>query len=447
MPLRDIVLTLFVFGMIPAMFRHPEWGVLMWTWIGLMNPHRLTWGFAKDFPFATLVGGVAILALLMSKEKKRVPWDPPVVLLALFILWMVVSTVFSLFPTLAWPQLLKIAKIQLFIFITLAAMQTKDRVIGLVWVSTLSLGYYGFKGGIYTLEGNSGYVLGPDGGFISGNTEISLALTMTIPLMRWLQLQTHKRWIKWALGLTMALTAAAILGSYSRGGLLAIVGMGAFLWAKSRKKAMLSMMLIALIPVGLAVMPDKWYDKMATISEYKQDSSAMGRINAWHFAFNLAKSRPLTGGGFWAFEPQAFIIWAPNPADVHHAHSIWFQVLGEHGFVGLGLYILIWIATWQVARKVIALARSREDFHWAGDLARMIQVALVGYFVGGSFLGLANWDYPYLLMVILVLTRVVLEKELGIGRAGAKRPGSLSPSVVATGRGAHVNAASRRLTP
>jgi len=42
----------------------------------------------------------------------------------------------------------------------------------------------------------------------------------------------------------------------------------------------------------------------------------------------------------------------------------------------------------------------------------MTQTALIAYFVGGSFLGLAYWDYPYILVVMLVATRVAVERHL-----------------------------------
>jgi hypothetical protein len=40
---------------------------------------------------------------------------------------------------------------------------------------------------------------------------------------------------------------------------------------------------------------------------------------------------------------------------------------------------------------------------WASDLAAMIQVSLIGYAVGGAFLGLAYFDLPYHLMIIVLL--------------------------------------------
>jgi probable O-glycosylation ligase (exosortase A-associated) len=153
---------------------------------------------------------------------------------------------------------------------------------------------------------------------------------------------------------------------------------------------------------------------MNTIGTYEQDGSAMGRINAWHFAYNLAKDRPLVGGGFGAFTQEAFAVWAPNPNDFHDSHSIWFTMLGEHGFVGLGLFVLLWLLTWRLSSGLIRSCTGRSELLWVADLARMIQVALIGYWVGGSFLGLAYWDMPYLLAGVLVLCRVLVDRHLAV---------------------------------
>jgi len=309
-----------------------------------------------------------------------------------------------------------VAKIQLFIFLKIMVMQTRERIEALVWVSALSIAFFGIKGGMYTLlKGGYGMVLGPDGGFISGNTEISLALTMTLPLMRWLQTQTARRWLKWALGISMVLVCVAILGSYSRGGFLALFAMGIWFWFKGNKKIVVAIILLMLIPAVLAFMPEEWWMKMAKIQTYQEDTSALARFNSWGFAWNLALAKPFIGGGFQVFQKDAFAIWGPDPTKVWDSHSIWFSLLAEHGFVGLALYAILWVASWRVANSIIRDTRDRPDLHWAHHLAAMVQVSFIGYWVGGTFLSLAYWDYPYILMAILVVTRIVVERE----RAGA----------------------------
>jgi probable O-glycosylation ligase (exosortase A-associated) len=303
-------------------------------------------------------------------------------------------------------------KIHLFMAVTLIVMQTEQRIRWLVWVAAMSIAFYGVKGGFFTLTtGGGSMVLGPDQSFISGNTEISLAITMIMPLLWYLQSQSRSGWVRFGFVVAMALCAIAVLGSYSRGGMLAAAAMGGFLWLKSRNKATIGILLVVMVPLMLAFMPDKWFERMSTIGTYQQDSSAMGRVNAWHFAFNLAKDRPMVGGGMQAFTDQAFAIWAPNPTDVHDAHSIWFQMLGEHGFVGLAIFLCFHLLTWRLAGSIIRSCKGRGEIRWAADLAAMIQVSLIGYWVGGSFLGLAYWDLPYLLSTILVLTKLVADRQ------------------------------------
>ncbi len=421
--MRDIVLTGIIFGSVPFILRWPWIGVLMWTWVGIMNPHRLTWGFAYNMPFAMIIGLVTLIALFISKERKQFPLVGATGILIAFILWMNITTLFALYPEEAWTQWDKVMKIQLFIIVTLLIMQSRERIRWLVWIATASLAFYGVKGGIYTLTGSgSGMVLGPDGGFIAGNTEISLAITMAIPLMRYLQVTSESRWVRLALGVGMVLCAVAVLGSYSRGGLLAIAAVGALFWLKSKRKLLIGALLVLLIPAMLTVMPERWHDKMQTIKTYEQDTSAMGRINAWGFAINLANSRPITGGGFEVFQPEAFSRWAPNPNDFHDAHSIWFEVLGEHGYVGLALFVALWIAAWRLASGIIRSTKERKDLAWARELAAMIQVSFVGYWVGGSFLGLSYFDLPYILLVTLVLTRVAIERQLENENAAVAAP-------------------------
>ena len=122
--------------------------------------------------------------------------------------------------------------------------------------------------------------------------------------------------------------------------------------------------------------------------------------------------RPLTGGGFEIYNLDVFGRYAPNPTDLHSAHSIYFQMLGEHGFVGLGLFLLLWLLVWRDASWIDRQTRHREGWQWASDLARMVQVSLVGYAVGGAFLNLAYYDVPYNLLVALVVTRLLVERQL-----------------------------------
>jgi putative inorganic carbon (hco3(-)) transporter len=411
--MRDIAIVLIVFGTLPFVFKRPYWGILLWVWISVMNPHTQTWGFASAFPFAQIIAVVTLISLLITPLPKGLPMKGPTVVLIAFVALMNLTTVFAIFPEYSWQQWNTVMKIMLMTFVTMMIIKEKHHIQALIGMLVLSLGFYGVKGGIFTvLSGGSDIVWGPGNTFIGGNNEIALALIMTIPLMHYLQTISTKKWMWWGLMAAMGLSAFAAIGSYSRGALLAIIAMSVFLTAKSRYKLRVALLTLLALPLLFAFMPDKWTNRMDTIQTYQSDESAMGRINAWWMAYNLAVDRPLVGGGYQIYEPSVFERYAPNPLDVHAAHSIYFQALGEHGFAGLAIYLLLGLSTWRTGTWIIRNTRERDDLKWAYNLATMVQVSLIGFATGGAFLSLLYFDVPYYLMAALVATRVVVEREL-----------------------------------
>jgi putative inorganic carbon (HCO3(-)) transporter len=254
-------------------------------------------------------------------------------------------------------------------------------------------------------------VWGPPGTFIEDNNELALALIMTVPLMRYLQLQFRNKWVRLAFYPAMMACVLSALGSHSRGALLAMAAMAFMLWLRGSRKLMTAPVFVLAGIALIALMPEHWGDRMETIATYEQDASAMGRINAWWAAFNIAQDRML-GGGFDLYRPDVFAIYAPVPDDVHAAHSIYFQVLGELGFIGLAIFLSFWFFTWRTAAWVRRHARNDPETEWASTLAGLCQVSLVAYFIGGAFLSLSYFDLPYNLMVLVVVARQIVEKRL-----------------------------------
>jgi probable O-glycosylation ligase (exosortase A-associated) len=183
-----------------------------------------------------------------------------------------------------------------------------------------------------------------------------------------------------------------------------------FLWLKSQHKFRVGIALILVIPLLYTVMPEKWFSRMDTIDNYQEDGSAMGRINAWQFGVNVAKDNIL-GGGYIVFTPKMFLTYAPEPLDFHAAHSIYFQVLGEHGFIGLALFLLLLVLGWRTGTRILKFCKNNADLKWATDLAAMTQVSIIGYAVGGAFLSMAYYDLYYDLLALLVLLeKTILQK-------------------------------------
>jgi probable O-glycosylation ligase (exosortase A-associated) len=414
--MRDIVVTLLIFGTIPFIWKEAWIGVLVWLWVSVMNPHRFSYGFSYDFPFAALIAVVTLLSMLKSMNEVRLPNSAITRLLILFPIWMCVTTVFGLEQDFAYTRWKYVMKIFFFVVIAAALLKTRKHIEWMIWVLVISVGFFGIKGGIFTvLTGGSFRVAGPPGaGFMSDNNAISVALVMTVPLMFYLRSIVVSKWLKLGFLAAVGLSAMAILGSQSRGAFLAISMMTLFVWIKSQKKLVSGLLLVLVIPLAIGFMPDSWTSRMKTIETYQQDTSAMGRINSWTMAFNLANDRPLVGGGFEISTGRVFAKYAPDPTIVLTAHSIYFQILGEHGYVGLLLFLSIGMAAWTCARRIIKLSGSNPDLAWAANLARAVQISLIGYAVGGAFINIAYWELPYYEIVGLMAVELLIRKPQSV---------------------------------
>ncbi|MGZ8215956.1 putative O-glycosylation ligase, exosortase A system-associated [Methylomagnum sp.] len=428
--MRDVIITLLVFGSVPFILRSPMIGILVWSWLAYMNPHRLCWGFATSMPFAYVIALTTLLSLLLSKENKKIPWTRESILLVIFVIWMFITTVFALNPDDAWPQWVKVMKIQFVTFLTMMVMKDFRRINLLVATIAVSLGFYGVKGGAFTIVSGGGmHVWGPAGTFIGGNNEIGLALIMTIPLIRYLQMQANTAKVKYACIGAMALSVLAVLGTQSRGALVGVVAMIIFLVMKGKNRFAYMMLAIISGIVLYQFMPESWHNRMSSISSYDKDASALGRLNAWGFAFNLASSR-LFGGGFETFSPSQFLVYAPNPKDFHDAHSIYFEIMGEQGLIGLAIFLALGVCTWFSAGRIAEQADTHPDMQGLANLLRMIQVSLVGYVVSGAFLGMGYFDLYYALVAIVVMSGYVLRQHVAEARAGVSPsppPSALAP--------------------
>lgn len=407
--MRDLLILTIVFVGALIALRRPWIGILLWTWLSIMNPHRYAWGIAYEAPVAAIAAISVLLGLLFTKEKQSPFQGTPTFWFALLTLWITLSWLMGVNVAGDYEQWNKVIKINFMTFIALTLLFTKHHIMAFTWITAGSLALLGAKGGLFTvLTGGNHRVWGPDGTFIADNNHMALALIMAIPLLYFLRLQLGSKLAQLAMWGVMLLCAAAAIGSYSRGALLAIAAMTAMLWWRSERKAGLAILILLCVLVALPLMPETWWERMRTIGAYEEDASSMGRINAWIVAWEVAKHN-FFGGGMSYQHQTFFSIYGVYENVVRAAHSIYFQILGNHGFIGFIIFVAVWITTYSTSGWLRKYAKLQHETKWASDLGSMVQVGLVGYLVGGAFLSMPYFDLPYNMMVMVVLARKWVE--------------------------------------
>jgi probable O-glycosylation ligase (exosortase A-associated) len=409
--MRDIAVTLAVFIGLGYTLKKPHMGILLWSWLGYMNPHRMCYGFAYNMPFAQITAITLIIALFFSNEIKKLPNDFLVFLLGFFIAWMGITTFFAFESDLARDQYIKIIKIMLPIFLTLLLINNKKRIHQLLWVIVISLGYFGVKGGVFTLLTGGGFrVYGPPSSFVEENNALAVASLMIIPLMIYLRTQLVKHWHKQVMLFCMFSIVISVLGSQSRGAFLAIAVVAGYFWMQSNNKLILAILLIVSVILIAGFLPESWYERMNTVMSYKEDDSAMGRINAWKLSLNVANHN-LLGGGLNLWTKATYLAYLENfdpfKQEALVAHSIYFSVLAEHGWFGLFLFLLQFFLGWKYCGSLIRKCQNDVQKEWISDLAKMLKVGMLAYFAGGAFLSLSYFDLPWHFLSIVVILKQI----------------------------------------
>ncbi|MCO7226245.1 putative O-glycosylation ligase, exosortase A system-associated [Pleionea sp. CnH1-48] len=401
-------------------FRRPIYGVLTWACLNFMSPHRLSWGFLSSLPVVVGVSAISLLTMFISKDKSKFYWNNLSILMLLFTLHFSITTIFAWNPDGAFAEWDRFVKSMVFIVVVIILVNTREKIVMMVAAIAISFGFYGVKGGIFAvLTAGNHRVWGPVGTFIEDNNHLGLALLMTVPLMVFLRSTLTVTWQRHAVLGATAITVVAVLMTYSRGAMLATVAMGfiALMRSKQRIKGIVAIAIIG--SLALPLVPQQWFDRMNTLKAADEDESAMGRVNSWYYAFHLANDYPLTGGGARVFTPYLFATtsYAPEPDRYHDAHSIYFEILGEQGWVGLAIFLSIFIGGGLKAQKLrkLALKQGNKDMSVLSDC---LWYSLFAYGTAGTFLGLGYFDYPYTIIALLI----VVERHLKEEQAAKEKP-------------------------
>jgi len=442
---RDLVLLAALIGVFPLILRAPAIGILTWIWITLMSPQREVYGFLSDFQLNFYFAALTAIAWIFSKEKKIAPMNAVTAVLVIFAVWVSITTYYALhynFSYVLWDRTMKT------FILTLAVMtiaNTKGRIQAVVWITVMSLAYFGIKGGGFTLlTGGRHHVFGPENTMIEDNNSLGLALVMILPLINYLRETSEKYWVRMCLVLTMGLTIVAVIGTYSRGALSAMAVMAVFYAIKSRA-GLIPLVLGGLVVLALpSLVPASWFERMSTINTYGQDSSFEGRVEAWRTSFTIAKAR-ITGGGFSSVNLNDVAASFPTPGGLtagRAAHSIYFEVLGDHGFIGLTIFLMLIAAAWYNTATTLSFAKNKPELDWAVKLARMMQVSIIGFVTGGALLSMAYYDGFLIIVALTVALLLVVKKPLtqdALGRTVPiwRRPVDQDMRALAKTSGAH----------
>lgn len=424
--------------MLAIMAKRPFIAVGMWVWTALFFPNGWLYGFASVIRFNLLFAAVAIFGYLASKPKPKVVLGSTGFLVFLFFAWTTVSSILTIGDvSTAWEIWGRFSKIVMLFTMVLLVIENKLHVDFLLWCVALSVGFYaGLEGLKYIASGGHHNIVGMPSHVLGDRNELSVAFVMTLPICFYLFMEYGKRSKILQLGLmgAIALLVISVIGTMSRGGFIALMVLVGYLYIKSDRKLLLTVLIIA-IGVGVSyLVSSDWENRINTITTAEHDESFMGRVVAWKLSFILAVHHPFFGGGFKAIE--YFPVWAnlskeflsypwfytgdalPNTTVARAAHSVYFQVLGDHGFFGLGIYLMAMVTAFFKANRVAKRARREGAPPWIANVATTVQLSIFSFAIGGAALSFAYFDLIFTLFALAqVLEARILPATIAAQRA------------------------------
>jgi probable O-glycosylation ligase (exosortase A-associated) len=404
--MRDAALVITLLGIIPLILYRPHAGVLAWAWLALMNPHRESYSF-QDSNLNFLIACLTFTALVFSGKKPFTKLNGTLIVIIMFALWTTVTTFAALNYDLSFDYWHQTIKTFIFLLIIATVIDRPSRLHALIFVIVISIGYWGVVSMVQTVASlGHASLTGPPGSMIGDNNQLAVALVMVLPLAEYCRNVSESKLVRNVCSGLLICLIVAILGTYSRGGLIALVAALIIFWWKSKSR-LLATSIIGIL-IGLVVMlPQEWNERMQTIQTYQEDNSFQGRLWAWKTAIRIGLDRPVVGAGYRATEDPAIYRHYKaegDPTPLRAVHDAYLQVLADHGFVGLGLFALMFFFAFRNCRWVVKRCSNTPDLYWLAYLARMMQVGFVGYAVGAMALSVPYYD---LFLVLIVLSSVI----------------------------------------
>lgn len=418
----NLFLFAFVLAFLAAGARRPFIFVLAYTYIDIVAPQKVTWGFLAHIPISLIAFVCAFGAWLFADDKRGARFSLRQGLLAMLLVYCFMTTQTADFPEFAaekWGWVWKALVFAMFLPLTL---RTRLRIESLALIMVLSVGVIVIGGGIKTLAGGGGYgdlklLVNDNTGLYEGSIISAVAIAV-IPLTFWLMRHGTVFVPDWRVKLFgLALSFSCLLmpvGTQARTGLICVAVLAAMALRTAKNRFVLMGVLCVGALVAYPMLPASFKERMGTIENHQGDQSASTRVAVWGWTIKYAEQHPF-GGGFEAYRQNKVVydtvstdkagsnveIDKEKIEEVGRAyHSSYFEMLGEQGYPGLAMWLMLHLlGVWHME---ILRRRYRKDppegFTWVSPLANALQQSQIIYLVGSLFVGIAFQPFCYMLV-------------------------------------------------
>lgn len=421
--MRDLIFLGALIIYLPMALTNIFVGYLLWGWAGLIGINYYLFGFMSNIGYVQLFALVTFISIFINRNKNEIygfKINRTFVLLIIFVFHGFVCALLA-YPGLErnWELFTTLAKTVLFCALMPILALSRKKIHALVVMVALGISFHGILDGLKFILSAGSHKAQAIPKF-GDNNYLGMIILMCVPFLFYLLKYSEKKITRNGFFLIIVLMLLSVIATQSRGALIGLVAL-AIIYILNTKRKFFGIILLSIVFVFITqVVSDEWTSRMQTIQSADDDASFMGRVKAWQVSSAIALENPIFGGGFRVV--QSHDIWnkfkdSPglfgfietpvlNRSGVA-AHSIWFEVMGDQGFVGLLLFIILNVNaffTSREIRKIVILQKTNQI--WAADLANAISASLIVYWVSGSLLSAAYFELPYVCFMLLEVIKL-----------------------------------------
>jgi len=424
--LRDLLVSLLILGSLPTCFRKPFVGLMLFSLLAYMRLQDLTWGFARGIRWSFYVAIITFAGFFVSQRERRFMLsDLRNVIMMVLVGLVGLSILKNRGPDPRdLPGFMEFSKIIVIALFTTGMVNSRDRLRMLLWVITISFAFFGFKSGLVgILTGGGAQITQGPGGMLKDNNDFALALSMGIPMLAMIGISEKRRVLRRALLVCVPLTMITVAMTQSRGGFLAM-SLGILVLILRSRNRIAGLAMVALAGAGgLMVAPSGIVERLQSIGDYEEDSSAQSRLSAWRVAGVMIKSNPVFGVGFGHFQDnyrrydQATKDRSVDMHETHVAHNSYLQIWAECGTPTFLLYISLIALSFIDLWKLRSIASRRYHSSWILNYATMFEASMATFVLGSVFLNRAHFDLFYHWVALILAFTTIATAEMQDPRA------------------------------
>ena len=243
------------------------------------------------------------------------------------------------------------------------------------------------------------------GGWLGDENDFCMEMNVAVPFAYFMFLGAQNKASRVLYLSSLCIFILTAMVTLSRGGFIGLAAVGFYCWLKSSKKGRAVVLVGVVIIFMLIFAPEKYWEEIQSTTDERTLTVGTGaeRLYTWGIGLDMFLGNPIFGvgqGNFpWNFqEYQGEDRFNERSLAGRAAHSMYFTLIPEMGFVGALMFFLMAWNNYTTVSRLRMLGRAilksgsndrakeEQDIAFGVSVGSALEAAMIGYLVSSVFI-------------------------------------------------------------